>query len=69
MRLSQPDLQYANPLQLPRALKGSGQKLKDKLFGEGWGEELEGIVHILSTHPELPAKPQYLSDDLLLMNE
>lgn len=69
MMLSQPDLHYANPLQLPRALKGLGQKLKDKLLGEGWGEELEGIVHILSTEPELPAKPQHLPDDLLLMNE
>ena len=62
MRLNQPDLHYTNPLQLPRALKGSGQKLKDKLLGEGWGEELEGIVHILSTKPELPAKPQHLPD-------
>lgn len=45
MGLSQPDLPDANLPQLPRALKGPGQHLKDKLTGGEWvEEELEGTI-------------------------
>lgn len=68
MGLSQPDPPYANLPQLPRALKGSGQHLKDKLIGEEWvEEELEGTIR--PTYPELPSRPQHLPDGLLLTNE